>query len=61
MNDFITLKNFFKQFLKLTSGITSKDIYKRVLILIEPDVLQDCLNQRLYTNILPKKEIISLR
>lgn len=64
MHDFITSKiNFFKQFLKLTNGIASKDTYERVLTLIDPDVLQDCLNQFIQMVVCKpttEKEIISL-
>jgi len=46
MHDFIiSKKSFFKQFLKLTNGIASKNTYEKVLSLINSDVLQDCLNQ----------------
>lgn len=64
MHDFIiSKKTFFKQFLKLTGGIASKDTYERVLSLIDPDVLQDCLNQFIQIVVYKpntKKEIISL-
>ena len=64
MHDFITSKkDFFKQFLKLTNGIASKDTYERVLSLINPDVLQDCLNQFIQMVVYKpttEKDIISL-
>jgi len=64
MYDFIISKEkFFKQFLKLTNGIASIWTYERVLSLIDPDVLQDCLNYFNETVIFQynsKKDIISL-
>ena len=64
IHDFIKSKReFFKQFLKLTNGIASKDTYARVLSLIDPVVLQDCLNHFIQTIVYKttlEKEIISL-
>ena len=64
MYDFIvSKKDFFKQFLKLTNGIASSWTYERVLSLIDPDTLQDCLNYFNETVIFQynsKKDIISL-
>ena len=64
MYDFIvSKKDFFKKFLKLTNGIASVWTYERVLSLIDPDTLQDCLNYFNETVIFQynsKKDIISL-
>lgn len=64
MYDFIvSKKDFFKQFLKLTNGIASSWTYERVLSLIDPDTLQDCLNYFNETVIFQynsKKDIVSL-
>lgn len=64
IHDFIKSKReFFKQFLKLTNGIASKDTYARVLSLIDPVVLQDCLNHFIQTVVYKttlEKDIISL-
>ncbi len=64
MHDFIVSKrDFFKQFLMLTHGIATEITYKRVLALINPDTLQDCLNHFLQTVVYKpcvEKDIISL-
>lgn len=64
IHDFIVeKKDFFKKFLMLTNGIASKDTYERVLSLIDPNSLQDCLNYFIQTVVYKpsnKKDIISI-